>query len=297
MILLNPDVNKKEKINKTKNLLPLRIILILLILIIIPYEKLASTILFNFEEQYITTSLSENLTTIMNSSDYSTQKAFQYLSKLVLFLLSEPDCFFIYSSLFFVILEPFIIIKVVIISNTINYLIVLLRFLYQDYRPFWKIPGNYNSLCKISFSSPSIRISSTCGYWLYLVIMILSAEKKKDNTTSRKTLFYLVFVFIAIFILSADLLVNLQNYLYQILLGLVISLFLIVLCIDLDSYIHNYLLKAMKNLYKIRQFKIVLLIYTLMLTFFGILLYNSVNNDPILNSFKFNIHNKMVYKY
>jgi hypothetical protein len=276
-------------------MLLLRISLFISMVIFIPFAKLSSRILLNFEDKLIISNINKILNEFIKESPGS-KDFFRYISKGIVYAFAEKDTFFVYTSLFYVLVEPFIIIKVLLVSNLSNYFFFMLRLLYQEYRPFWKIKDNYNSLCETAFSSPSLEIASACSFWLYLILQLLIIQKKKEPSSSSKRYSYILIsmFFIIIILLSLDLIINMQNYIYQIIFALVLSLFFIAVLFDLDAYIHNYLLKSMKNLYNIRKYKIIFLIYMLLMLTFSILIYNIIPDDPKLNQFKFNINNTNV---
>ena len=166
------------------------------------------------------------------------------------------------------------------------YLIVILRLLYKETRPYWEDEGNNNVLCSYSFASPSLHSFIATFYWTYLFISYSFGKKEK---TSKKQKIMLVSGIVLINVITGiNLFINYQNYIYQINYALVISIVLLLIFVDLENKIHNYLLKTMKNVYKIRKYKIKSFLLMLFVFIFSIILYNFMENES-LNLYMSNI--------
>ena len=262
-------------------------------MIYMPFENLASKTLIHFENVYIMNKINNILNESLKN-DTSNQYIFQMISKSVITIFSNLDTMILFNSLLYFIIEPFLIVKMIVLLNFPFFFVIMLRFLIKNYRPFWNINGNLNSLCDYSFSSPSLKITITTIYWTYLAITLLTSKKNKGSYSSLGKFAVTLSIILVISIVSLDSLVNLQNFLHQLIFGIVISMGFMVLFIDFDTDLHNFLMKTMKNLYKIREFKIKFLIYILSFMIFTVVIYNIVDDDPKMNEYQKLINSTMV---
>ncbi len=100
---------------------------------------------------------------------------------------------------------------------------------------------------------------------------------------------FLYILFIVIF--GTIILVKKINFLYQIIFAFTSSLVTIVIALDLENVIHNYIFNSLKNVFKIRKYKIQLFLILLSLNVFSVFVYNFIqinSTDPISINEAFN---------
>lgn len=261
--------------SKSRNMLVMRIIIFFSMLIFLPLETISSEILISFEKAYIINYMSE----VVSVDDIFKHSTFRVFSSFLSLLFADRDTIIFCNSCLYMISHPFKIIKIIIVTNMGYYLVVLLRLLYKENRPYWNLIDNNNVLCSLSYASPSLHLFIPTFYWTYLFIQYCIGNKEKISKLKK---FWLLFGILMInLITSFNLFINFQNYIYQLNYGLVISLVLVCIFLDLESKIHNFLLKTMKNVYKIRKYKIQLFLFILFILIFSTIIYNFMENDSL----------------
>ena len=261
--------------SKSRYMLILRILIFFCLLIFIPLETISSRIVKQFEKVYIITYSSN----IIQIHEIFNKLYFKIFSSFCSLAFADRDIIILYNVGLYMIIQPFKIIKVIIVTNTGYFLIVILRLIYKENRPYWELIGNSNVMCSYSYASPSLHLFMTAFYWTYLGIQF--CFNYKDNM-SRSQKFLVVLGIIIINLLNTlNLLINFQNYIYQLNNGLVISLVLVCIFVDLENKIHNFLLNTMKNVYKIRKYKIQSFLLMIFIFLFGTIIYNFMENDSL----------------
>ena len=71
------------------------------------------------------------------------------------------------------------------------------------------------------------------------------------------------------------------NFLYQLVFAFTISLVTIVISLDLENVIHNYIFNSLKNIFKIRKYKIHLFLVLLSLNIFSVFVYNFIKVESM----------------
>src|SRR5690606_16876751 len=145
-------------------------------------------------------------------------------SQGITLLLADRNSFILYNAILYILLEPFLIVKVVLVTQSSYFVIVMLRFLYQEYRPFWQIPYNLNVFCIYSFASPSMKIAMCLFCWRYLMLTVLASRRNKRKASGCHMALAIIGVFLVVSLVCIVLLINLQNYLFQLILAVVVSL-------------------------------------------------------------------------
>jgi len=277
--------------NKSRLMIQLRILLLILLCIYIPIEIVFSDKFVKFETENIF-----NWVIIYFPPSLQDDNLYRNLSKIYAFIFSDKDMIMIYSVLIYIFYHPFTAYKIIFVTHLLQFINVIIRMLYKSGRPFW-----YEKLkslgCSTSFASPSLSFYLVAFFYFYTCIIILTEKKKiynKQNDGIKKyrlglfqrfMLFFCFLFFTSIY--GIFLIINRLNFLYQISLAMVYTLTSIFICLDLESHIHNSIYKSLKNIFKIRKNKIKILLFTMFINMLGIILYNFIDHD---------INNNVIYQ-
>jgi hypothetical protein len=181
-----------------------------------------------------------------------------------------------YSVLIYIFYHPFLALKVTFVTHSVAYIISMMRCLFQGMRPVWLIKSNL-SICPITYGHPSLHYFLCSFFWLYLVISIGLQKKKKTSFIVKLSVFMAIFFVFSSYGLLR--IMNKLNYFYQINFAFTISLVLIVLCINIESFIHNGLLNSLQNVYITRKKKIQFFLIIMTINIFSIMLVNVISDD------------------
>lgn len=256
----------------SKYLMVLRVFILFVTFIFIPFEALSSVsldyiemkTLYKFINKIITNEVIEN---------------FWFKSGIKVFniLFLNMDSLYIYSSFVYILFHPFRAVKIVFSLCICSYFLVLMRLLYQAARPFWYIKQEVVE-CNLSYANPSLTTFNSLFFISLLLIQYAENYKKIiDNKISIRQRMIYFFVFLLIIIINITIhLISKTNFLYQQLFGIVICLVMLVITMDLDTTVHNFLLDLFKTRFKIRKFKIYAIILSISFFIVACLLYSIV---------------------
>lgn len=267
------DDNYDLRLTQTsKYLMVLRVFILFVTFIFIPFEALSSVSLDIIEMKTIYKFINKIVTNevIENFWFKSGIKVFN-----ILFL--NMDILYIYSSFVYILFHPFRAVKIVFSLCICSYVLVLMRLLYQAARPFWYLRQEVVE-CNLSYANPSLTTFNSLFFISILLIQYAENYKKSsENSISVKQRIGYFFVFLLIILINVVIhLVSKTNFLYQQLFGIVICLVMLVITMDLDSTVHNFLLDLFKTRFKIRKFKIYSIILSLTFFIVSCLLYSIV---------------------
>ena len=269
--------------SKSKFILIIRIIILSLICIFFPMETIVDIKLELIEKKFL---LGKIISSLEKFSFLKKETFIQY-SYFILRSLSSKDVILIYISAIYFLYHPFIALKLVFITNIIYYGTIILQILFKSKRPFWEIKSNLFS-CETNYGNPSNNYFLFSFFILYLIISFrLVDEKKKSLNIFIKIIIFLIYLIIVFFHGIINL-INHIYYVYQLVFSLCISLALICLMIDLDSIIHNFIYKTLKNVYKSRQYKMKILFYVLGMVISAVIMLFFIQDDN-LNQIKENL--------
>lgn len=288
----NLDIKNVGLSQKSKLMIQLRILLLILLCIYIPIEIvfsekfifLETENLFNKIIYYFPASLQDN-------------ELYQLTNRIYMFAFGDKDMIMIYSLLIYICYHPFTAYKIIFVTHFLQFINVILRMLYKSGRPFW-----YDKLkslgCATSYASPSLSYHLVTFFYFYTCILIISEKKKMYNklkseeakkyrlSVMQRIIFFSgMLIFTSIY--AIFLIINRLNFLYQICFANVFTLTSIFICLDLESNIHNSIFKSLKNIFKIRKNKIKILIFTMFVNLLGVILYNLIDHD---------INNNVIYQ-
>ena len=271
----------KKITNNSKIKLWTSLILIILSLIFIPFYSLANTYLIILEKNTIIDSLNEFVSyETLNSSS---------LKNLFIFfnLFLNKDFMAGYLCLLYIVLHPFVAMKITYGINFSYCVLVLMQILYQSRRPSWdsnsEIKDSLNDtqiiICEASFSNPSSPLYTFifCTiYSLYSYRQFYSPPRSQMNIILKIILFI---VFISFLITEMVLLIIYRlHYLHELLFTICLAFIMISLLIGFENKLQNIIFNATKNFFKIRKNKIKIFLYIIFELLCGILLFNLIGN-------------------
>ena len=290
------ELNKEKKVNykegntniidivslssKSKKLLILRILILSLCVLFFPMETIIEKKLESFEKKILVAKINN----LLNGTFFK-EKYFEIFSYYCFEIFGGKDSIIIYVSIVYFLFHPFIALKLVFVTNIIYYGIIILQMLFKSYRPLWESTQFY--FCNTNYGNPSINYFFDSFFFLYILISFRLVDQKKRLNFSQKIL---ILIFYCCFIIQYGItsIINQIHYIYQLIFTLCISLILICLMIDFDTIIHNFIFKALKNVYKSRQYKMKIFFYILGMTIISALLLFFIE-DNNLNEIKANL--------
>lgn len=270
-------INKIQLSQNAKVMLALRILLISLFCIYIPIETIFNNKLESIEKQIVVDYLTDLI-----SSSIRKEKWYSLLTIGIIDLIAGKESIIILITIIYIIF-PFIALKLVLVINFIYYIIVILQCMYASRRPFWDETSNetiVNPLCMTSYANPSNHFFFISFVYLYFTVSLGLVYKKEKFTLIAKCI-----IFVAYFAIVGGvgfiLLVNKVHFIYQLSFAWSISLITICGLADLDDYIHNFIFKSLKNIFKTRQYKMKILFYVFALMLFSLLIFFFVPEDDL----------------
>ena len=273
---------KKLTLNSKKKL-AIRLILLFLILIFIPFQSIVSNSLTSVEKKYLFNHI-DDLVSYETLSDNSPINIFNIFN----FMLNK-DFISGISCILYIVFHPFIALKLIYSVCIILYIIIIFKCFYQSKRPLWEEDIGDNSenhiiKCETSFGNPSAYIFIIHFYFLYSIFCIKEFYKKNKNIQIiLKIILFLIYIGLIIFGYIYVLLYKL-NYLHEMIFTNVLTMAIICLLIDLDKKYERKFFNATKTIFKVRKNKMKSFIFCFGLTFLSILLYNFISPKDSLFS-------------
>ena len=275
----------------SKKLVILRVLLLFLLFIYFPFESITSSNIEKLEINYLFNYME------CKSSLYKGYNTLKILSIIVSYIINE-ESIPIFTIVIYVIYHPFRALKLATWISLGWYPITVLRMLTSSSRPFWHYKGE-NYLCNMSYANPSITSYSFNLYFGLLFITIIEESKtsklKKrffiiNKISDFKLKIILIILYFLIFsIVSSFQLIQKANYAYQLLFGLVISFLIIVVIIDFDNALHNFLLDSFNYISKTRKNKIIILIISIGFSVLTMLIYTVQTESIEIGKLKENV--------
>ena len=213
--------------DKSKKTLILRVIIISLCCIFFPLEAIIDG---SLEEIEINSYIYNRNQLFIKSETY------QQFVNILTIILGTNDSIMIYISIVYIIIHPFIGLKLILVSSISQYIITVMQIIYQAQRPFWD-SDQVETICKNSYPNPSLTFFYCGFFYIYLFISFKMFNKKKFQTMKKIILFVIYFSFIAV--LYFMFITSFFLYHHQIVYNIIMSLVVIVLLIDFDSKIYN----------------------------------------------------------
>ena len=308
-VLSSQEIDTKIHFSRTSlMLLILRIILIVLFMILLTSETVYHEVLESIEHNKMKLS---SITFISN--DFTSS----FISISSLYILGSTEGIMVITSIIYAFIHPFIGLKLVVTTSLACYVLQMFQTFYQRQRPFWVIDDLNRKIiaCPSSYGFPSNSIFITSFFYLDMVVVFIKSNRnesktavdtkpsihKQQSTLCRNILLIIIYIII-LSITMFILLINQINYLYQIVFSIALSSISICVLIDFDTVIHNYLLKSLKNIYKVRKYKVKIFFYISFLIIFAYVLLQLVPEDLSLNAVednfrKFVMNDKITCSY
>ena len=140
--------------------------------------------------------------------------------------------------------------------NLSHYFLILLKIILKGHRPLWDFTNNElieESLCKNDYASPAVYLFFCSFFSLYSIFSIKLLQKKTFSCLSKFLMFFFHFIFIGIIIILLG--VMLDEYLHQLVFTIILGFILLCFLLEKDKRIHNFIFKALKNIYNTRIYK------------------------------------------
>jgi len=271
----NINTKKLKLTKKSKFLIIIRVILLFFLCIYIPLEVIFSSSFDQMENKIIFDNLDKYL------PDFVKEKTIIKITDYLLYLFADRDMILLYTGLIYMTSHPFIAMKIVFVIHFAEFFLVILRCLYRAFRPIWYAKEYITYLCLTSYANPSMHFFFLTFFYIYVCISFFIFNKKKKKLSFvKKMLFITIFILVIIFF-GVITIIKRINYLYQLIFALNISLIMIVIFLDLENLVHNYIFKSLKNIYKIRKHKIRLFLITLAMNIFSVFIFNFIQNENV----------------
>ena len=273
--------NKIALTDKSKITLVVRVIIISLCCIFFPLEAIIDSRLEDIEtDTYI---YKRNVLFIGNDG-------YQKFVNVITTILGTNDFIMVYISIVYIIIHPFIGLKLILVCCNFQYLISLLQAIFQANRPFWAT-DQVKTICNTSYPNPSSRFFFCCFFFVHCFLSYNQFNKKKLKTIHKIILLvvYLVYVGVLYFLFATSFFL----YHHQIVYNIILSTVVLILLISFDTKIYNFIFKFLKNLYNTRVYKMkifyfVILLYVIeyiLLTFFDDKDMNKVKDNLSKNTY------------
>ena len=190
------------------------------------------------------------------------------------------------SCVLYILIHPYISLKLIFASAFFNYIITLMKFLNQPIRPSWDIMefSDLNDIivCETSFSSPSEGLFFLTFFFVYPIFCIRKFYMKNERMNIFLRIFLAIIFFGLIVMEYFYLLIYKLNYLYEIVFTTMLTFVYICILIDFDNKFQKKIYNATKNIFKTRKNILKVLFFCFLLSFIGILLYNFISPNRML---------------
>lgn len=278
--IINNNIDNIKLTHKNKKLLILRVIILILALIYIPFDSISDNKNIKYETNYI---FKQDKFEFFISSNIVSFYIFNILD-----IFTNVESVLIYSIVFYLLFHPFKIIKNLFFLSIIIYLTVIMRLIYSASRPFWYFT-KINILCPVSYSKPSITLISFCLFiGLNILMYFENIKKEKQNISVRYRIFGLLIFFICCTIMSLLNISSYEDFIYQQIISIVYTLIFIVIYLEFETGLHNFFLENLKSIENIRSFKIYNFIFILFIFIFSLIIY-SISSSSNISKFSENL--------
>ena len=212
--------------------------------------------------------------------NFETLKNYKIAINVILNILSNLELLIVYINIIYLILHPFIGLKLIFIVNISYFCLILLKIIIQSHRPFWNLKDKIIIQdCKTDYASPSPLIFFICFFYLYSIIIVQKLKKQKFNIIQKILLF--LFHFIIISVISFLLEITLDEYFHQLIFTTILGYILICLLISNDKKVHNFIFQTLKNVYNARKYKIKIFFYIIGLIIITLITSNFINENNL----------------
>ena len=215
----------------------------------------------------------QNFFSIIKIEDFDILMRLKKVIYIVLDILSGLEFSVLYINIIYLIIHPFIGLKLIFVVNISHYFLLLLKIIVQANRPFWDI-GIKKLIekegVKVDYASPSIPLFFITFLYLYTIINIKKLKKEKFKLLTK---FFIFFIhFIIVFFIIAILSLFHDEYFHQLIFSTILGYIVICFLLMKDKNIHIYIFKTLKNKYNARRDKIIICFYITGLTIITLIL-------------------------
>ena len=260
--------------SKSKTNVILRTMIISLCCLFFPLEAVVANRLQDIElKLYVENKVLSFLLSskLINSPTF--HKFLDYLTKII----GSKESIMVYISILYLIIHPFIGLKLILISGIAQYFVILLQIIFQAHRPFWDLEES-ETICRNTYPNPSTILFYCSFFYLYSIISFNLLKKKKFSPLQKliMSFCYILLLIVLLIMFGGTYLL----YIHQIIYTFIISIVIISLLIDVDTNIHNFIFNSLKNVYNTRIYKMKIFFYVCGLYFIGFIsLYFIEKND------------------
>lgn len=189
---------------------------------------------------------------------------FKNIINIIFEILAGLEFLIVYINIIYLILHPFIGLKLIFIVNLSYFSLILLKIIIQAHRPLWELKIeklNKEIDCKTDYASPSPWIFFICFFYFYSIISVQKLKKQKFKLTQRCLIFF--FHFIIIFIIIIILEISLDVFFHQLIFSTTLGYILICLLLSKEKNVHHFIFQTLKNIYNTRKYKIKIFFYVI----------------------------------
>ena len=178
--------------------------------------------------------------------------SFQSFIDIIINIIGSKDSIMVLIGLIYLIIHPFIGLKLILVSSVTQYFVIMLQILFQSHRPFWDLEKT-ETICRNTYPNPSSILFYCSFFYLYSIISFNLLKKKKFLPFQKLVIaiFYIILLFLFLIMFGGTYLL----YIHQIIYTFIISIVAISFLIDLDTTIHNFIFNSLKNVYNTRIYK------------------------------------------
>jgi len=255
----------------------IRVLILFLVCVYIPLETFSSQKLNILEDEVLFPRLK-----LLIPEKISSNPIFITITDYIVYFFSDRDVIMIYIGIIYVVSHPFIAVKITFVTHFLQFFIVIFRCLFQSRRPIWITKDKTATyFCSVNFANPSEHFFYVSFFYPYIFLSAnLVGKLNKQNKILKKIIFFLIFIIIVV--LNGFLMVLKRfNYLYQLNFAFTFAIISLSAVLDLENNIHNFVLNSLKNVIKIRKYKIKFFIIILVMNVVSILIFNFIEEDPI----------------
>jgi hypothetical protein len=263
--------------HESKSIIIIKVFILFLVCIYIPLQTFFSQKFDILEDEILFPKIKNLIPESISSNPY-----FITITDYFIFFFTHRDVIVIYIGIIYVVSHPFIAVKIIFVTHFLQFFVVIFRCLFQSHRPIWITHDKtVTYFCSVNFANPSEHFFFFSFFYPYLIISANSVGKfNKHNKIWKKILYFLIFI-IVVCINGFLMILKRFNYLYQLNFAFTFAIISLSAVLDLENYIHNFVLNSLKNVIKIRKYKIKFFIIILVMNVLAVLIFSFIEEDSI----------------
>lgn len=279
--ILKLKLSHKKKMNLAINISIIFLFLIFFIFNLVSYSKLETIEIKLYKNK------KSNFFPFIKITDFDSLKNYKTAMTIILEVISSVNFLTLYMNIIYLILHPFIGLKLIFVVNISYFCVLFLKIIIQAHRPFWELLNNdfikKENNCKTDYASPSANIFFICFFYLYSIISIQTMKKKLLTNFQKFLLFLVNIIIIVIMIILLG--ITLNEYFHQLVFTIILGHVLICFLLSLEKNIHNFIFQTLKNVYNSRVYKMKIFFYIVGLIIISLIASYFIN-EADLNSIK-----------